>query len=393
MTAKHEIQSSAKRERPLRLSAGTVVFCLMSALGFFLLLLQAERAIAAMREALSLCAKTVIPSLFPFMVVSELIVRSGVATGIGRLCAPLFRRTLGIGGAGASAVILGTLCGFPIGAKSAVGLYEAEQISRAELCHLLCFCNQPSSAFVISAVGIALFGSHRFGLLLYGITLTSALLIGILCRFLIPKVDSPTPKSAATNAVSPSTISRFTDAIAGSARSMLSVCAFVCFFATLVACLEGLPALQNLPSPLSALLVGFFELTGGVARAAACDSTALAMYACAWCLGWSGLSVHFQVMCLCDRTGVSFRPYFAAKTAQALLNVVLLYAVMQIGFPDLDAMQVTRPILLQEAKTAWPLWVALLGLGLTISLLSWRRNTKKAAKSVKNSPTESPNGD
>ena len=382
MTAKPQIPLA---EHNRRLSAGTVAFCLMSALTFFLLLLCAENAIAAMRDALTLCARTVIPSLFPFMVASELIVHSGVATALGRLCTPVCKKLFGLRGEASAPLLLGMLCGFPIGAKSAASLYENGRISRAELCHLLCFCNQPSSAFVISAVGISLFGSRRFGLLLYGTTLVSGLVIGLACRFLIPKDD--TPPAARTERIRETSVgvARFTDAITGAAHGMLSICAFVCFFATLVGCLSAIPAIAHAPDALRALTFGFFELTGGVSRATACRSVMTAALVAAWCVGWSGLSVHFQIMSLCHRCEVSFRPYFAAKAAQGALNVLLLATIMRGWQPSADALLEVPQRTPSNDRSAWTVWVACLALCLLIEYLRWGKKREFCGKKRQNS--------
>ena len=384
---------TAKRTNPAqrhaavgRLSTGSIAFLLMAAISFFLILFCSETATGAMKHSLTLCAETVVPALFPFMVVSELIVASGAATALGKLLAPLFRRLFGVGGAGGSAILLGFACGFPIGTKSAVGLYDAGSISRGDLCYLLCVCNQPSSAFVTGVVGVSLFGSYRFGLLLYGLTLASGLAVGLVLRCLLKK-DEYVCQTERANAPQRTGVSRFTDAVAGSARGMLTVCAFVCFFGTLVACLSSLPAVQALPPVLSALTVGFFELTGGVSQAAACTPPALAAYASAWCLGWSGLSVHFQILSLCDRAGLSFRPYFAAKAAQGVLNVTLLAAAFRL-WPNLVPKGALPSVSLHAPHRAWPLSVGLLALATLVLVARWGKRYANAQKICQNSHRE-----
>ncbi len=379
MTAKSEIRRIEDHARPHTLSVGAISFALMSALSLFLILFHSEKAIDAMKASMALCAKSAIPSLFPFMVVSELIVRSGAGAWLGRLCAPLFRRIFGVCEAGSTVILLGMLCGFPVGAKSAASLYDAGQLSQRDLSRLLCICNQPSSAFVTSVVGISLFGSYQFGLLLYGITLLSALIIGVCCRFLFPGEAAPARTVADRKQDSTPYLSRFTPSVSGAAGGMLTVCAFICFFGTFVACLEGLPAMSALPAPLSALLIGFFELTGGVARAAACPSPAVAAYVAAWCLGWSGLSVHFQIMCLCDHKGVSFRPYFAAKAAQGVLNVALLAAALRI-WPQLAPTASIPSGIVNSPKSSWPIWCGLTFLGLVLTVCQWGKKQKNERK-------------
>lgn len=373
MTAKQQFTDASCGTPRRPLSAGTLAFCLMSALTFFLLVLCAEEAIMAMREALSLCARTVIPSLFPFMVASELIVRSGVATSVGRFCAPVTQRIFGIGGEGSPALLLGMLCGFPVGAKSAAGLYQMGKISRGELCRLLCIGNQPSSAFVISAVGISLFGSRRFGMLLYGTTLASGLLVGLICHFWMPTDLTLCPNAKKTKRKNALSVLEFTDAITGAAHGMLSVCAFVCFFATLVGCLSAIPAMERAPDWLRTLTFGFFELTGGVSRAAACRQASVATYLAALCIGWSGLSVHFQVMCLCDRCEISFRPYFVAKAAQGILNVLLVAVSIRIWPPSADTLLEIPPNE-RGITNAWPIWLACFAVAIVIGSVRWWKN-------------------
>ena len=58
---------------------GAALFCLLA-----LLLLPEEGAQAA-RDALALCAQTVVPSLFPFFVCSQLFLQLGFAARLSRL--------------------------------------------------------------------------------------------------------------------------------------------------------------------------------------------------------------------------------------------------------------------------------------------------------------------
>ena len=131
---------------------GEVGMIFMSALSLVLILKFPEVSIEYINRGLKLCVSTVIPSLFPFMVVSELIVAGGFAESVGAFFKKPARLLFGISGEGASAFLLGTLCGFPIGTRVAISLYERGRISREELSRLVCFSNNPSSAFVISAV-------------------------------------------------------------------------------------------------------------------------------------------------------------------------------------------------------------------------------------------------
>ena len=61
---------------------GRVILSVLAVISFLLVLCSTDAAIEYMKKGLSLCASSVIPSLFPFMVISEIIVSSGVGVRI-----------------------------------------------------------------------------------------------------------------------------------------------------------------------------------------------------------------------------------------------------------------------------------------------------------------------
>ena len=246
-----------------RMSLGQWFFITFSLFCLLLILRNSDTAITYMSQGLSLCAKTVIPSLFPFMVLSEILVQSGGGEILGKICYRPCRWLFGISGAGVCALLMGLVCGFRVGAKTAASLYRRGLLSPQEFEKLLCFCNIPSSAFLINAVGVSLFASRRFGLLLYGICLLGALMTALLLRLFFPvreehhSPDAPVPATDLNVHV-------FTHAVTSGAGAMLNVCAYVIFFSALVGTLGHLLSGMGIGREMSALLFGLFELSGGV---------------------------------------------------------------------------------------------------------------------------------
>ncbi len=290
---------------------------------FLLFLVRSDVAIDYMKLGLKLCANTVIPSLFPFTVVSAILVNSGVAL---RLCRPLAlpsRLIFGVSEGGACAFLIGTVCGFPLGAKALCNMYDRGLITKSEFERVLTFCNNPGSAFVISAVGLSLFGSVRIGVTLYVCMIISAVLVGFFSRFFLKKQKgvSASPEKI-TVGVSSTGVSLFTDAVKDSALSTLTVCAMIAFFSSLTGCIGATLSRLGVSELPIALFSAFFEMSGGVS-ALSTFSPKFAVVLSAAALGWSGLSVHFQVTSLCSGRGISFKPYFAAKALQSLLGAAL----------------------------------------------------------------------
>jgi hypothetical protein len=229
----------------------------------------------------------------------------------------------GISGEGGCALLLGILCGFPVGTKSAVTLYESKKIDRPQLEHLLMLCNIPSSAFLINTVGLSFFGNKEFGVELYLINIISTVIIGIISKPFFKNKIAHTPIKLKVNSKKQSGIALFTNAITDSAMSMLYICAFVLFFSAITNCLNAFISAFPLPAFISPLWLGFFEMTQGVSSAARIAPEGLGMLSAAIISGWSGLSVHFQIMSLCADRNISFKPYFIAKLCQGILSALI----------------------------------------------------------------------
>ena len=314
-------------EAPSKLRRGSAICGSVFLLA--LLMHNAETAIAFVRQGLRLCAETVIPSLFPFLVISALFVNCGAADWFGRLLAGPMSRLFGVSGVSAGPILLGALCGFPIGARTAAALYDRGSIGRNELEHLMTFCNNTGSAFVISAVGTALWNAPAFGVGLYWIQLGAGLLIGLLGRRRLCPERRPTP------AVSPcpDLSSAVCDAIPSSATGMLAICAYVVFFSSMVGtCLLIFDRFCTAPLA-DALFLCFFELSSGSGAAASLGDIRSGAILTAFAVGWSGMSVHFQVMSAVAGRGISFRPYLLAKTMQGVFCAGVTAVWIQLAPP------------------------------------------------------------
>ena len=325
--------SRAPRNRATLPTAGQAGFWLMSAFCFILILRNADAAVTYMGQGLSLCAKTVIPSLFPFMVISELLVSSGAGEALGRLLAGVMKRVFGISGAGASALFLGSMCGLPVGARAAASLYDKGVISRSECQHLLTFTCNPGSAFLISAVGISLYGSRTLGVTLYAVVLSCGLFTGFLARFFLRDPREPAEHPHYPSGLHPGGVETFTGAISAAAAGMLTVCAYVIFFSALTGVLGHAAEARGVECGMGyALLCGFLEMTGGISRASALTGDTGLILTAAFA-GWSGLSVHLQIMTLCGGRGLSFKPYLIAKAFQGVLCGVVTAVILR-WFPS-----------------------------------------------------------
>lgn len=271
-------------------------------------LLGAETVRAAALDALALCARSVVPALLPFLIVSRLLIALGfgpwLSPHMAGFMGPLFR----LPGSAGAALLLGLVGGYPLGAETAAELYRQGQLSRDEAERLLCFCNNSNPVFLLTVLGLGVFGDFRVGLWLWLIHLLSALLVGVLLGR--GKAERRTrPPEIACQAVSFS--SALSTAISRGAVTMLSICACVVFFSVL------LRPLLHLSGPLAALPVGVVELFS-MTPLLVPDRAGLVI--AAFCSGWGGLSVLCQTAAVLEGSGLSLKPCVQGKALQALLS-------------------------------------------------------------------------
>lgn len=280
------------------------------------LLADAGRVRNAAAEAIALCTGTVIPALFPFMVVSGLLVDYGfgqwISPHLAGLMAPLFC----LPGSAASALLLGFVGGYPIGARTAADLYREGLLTQAEAERLLTFCNNSNPAFLISVLGVGVFGDLRTGIWLWLIHVLSALLTGILLRG-----RNPSARQRVTRPFSRQTQSfsaAFVGAVSRAAGGILSACAFVIVFYV-----AAMP-LKAIGGTAAAALTGTLELFS-LTPLLTPDSTGFLLAAA--CSGWGGLSVLAQTAAALEDTGLRLRPSLVGKALQAILSLGLAVPV------------------------------------------------------------------
>lgn len=278
----------------------------------FLARSDATRAAAA--QALGLCARTVIPSLLPFLAVSSLLISLGFDRWISPLLArwmtPLFR----LPGSAGSAVLLGLLGGYPIGAKTAAELYQTRSLTRDEAERLLTFCNNSNPVFLISVLGGGVFGSVRTGVWLWLIHVASALLTGILLARRGTGVGRSFPPPPAPP--ESSFCAALVRSVRESAGGMLNLCAFVVLFYVLAAPLSAADRWWSAPA------TGILELFSLTPLLTADRSSFVLAAACS---GWGGASVLLQTAAVLEGSGLPLRPCLAGKALQGLLSALMAF--------------------------------------------------------------------
>jgi sporulation integral membrane protein YlbJ len=300
--------------------------------------------VAAAASGVKLCFNVIIPSLFPFFVLSTLIVQLGIARYLGKILEPVMRPLFNVGGACAAAFVLGFVGGYPIGAKTVISLYENGSCSRTEAERLLSFCNNSGPAFIFGVVGAGIFSSSAVGIMLYLAHTLASIVVGIMFRYWGSADEKK--DAARLPAVPPKRFTlAFTDSVKSAFQTTLNICGFVIFFTVVIKLLILSGLLPLIAGGIGSvfgpfgfdkawaerLLTGIIELTSGVSSlAGASGEFTRSMAMAAFMLGWAGLSIHCQVLSFIGDSGLSVRTYIYGKILQGSISAVFAYFIARI---------------------------------------------------------------
>lgn len=278
-----------------------------AALGMLVLILDSKTALAGAQEGVMLCLRTVIPSLFPFFVLSGILVASWMGAPF-----PLLRplgRLLGMPKGSESLLISGFLGGYPVGAKCVRDTWKRGYLNKEDAQRLLCFCSNAGPAFLFGMVA-PLFPDITSGWVLWGIHILSALLTGILFR----------ENSASKASISPAKVPALTESLTGAMKVTAQVCGWVVVFRILSSFLERW-LLWAVPLWMRSGMIGLLELSNGCISLAAVESDNLRFLLCSAMLAFGGLCVFLQTASV--TRGLSMGSYLCGKLLQTLFSIVL----------------------------------------------------------------------
>ena len=118
-----------------------------------LILLQPQNAAQGVQEGLLLCYNSLIPSLFPFLILTRILLDTGACRSLGLPLLP-YCRLLGIRNTrAASTVAIGLLGGFAAAGCGIDALFRNGVLTAHQSSLLLCVCAVEGPAFFLFAVG------------------------------------------------------------------------------------------------------------------------------------------------------------------------------------------------------------------------------------------------
>lgn len=281
----------------------------------FLLISERDSTVAAVSNALSVCGDVLIPSLFPFMVLSSFAMNTGVFEPDGKMLSIIMNKLFRLPAESFPALLFGFIGGYPVGARVIGRLYDEGKINESDASHLFMFCVNAGPAFAVSVAGSMLTGSKAVGYVVLFSVCISSLLIGIVygrlkkkkkyILFENTKRDYPITESIVT-------------AVSSSCSSILSVCGWVLAFSAASSIVRQFIVNEKLFLVYDAVS----EVTSGLTSAAKFGSIPFV----AACVSFGGICVLCQVAGNIKKCGMKIYEYLLFR----IINSILTFFVCKI---------------------------------------------------------------
>ena len=305
-----------------------------------LLLIRAESVMLYTRKTLVMCYEIIIPSLFPFFVCSSMLIYSGFASVVAEYSKKIMRPLFNVASSGAAAFVLGIISGFPLGAVCTKDLYKSGNLSKIEAERLLAFCNNSGPLFIIGSIGTAIYLKPSYGVMLYVIHIISSVIVGIIFRNYGRSYHNSPLTHVNTNDISIS--KAISMSIDNAARNILTVCFSIIFFSSIA---QALLDLLPLSPVVRAIVSGACEFSTGVLRISALDTDIMSkLVMTSFVVGFSGLSVHLQVMSVTADAGLSLKPYILGKFLHGIIASAITLGIVSLSKTDCVFSQNARPM-------------------------------------------------
>ena len=296
--------------------------------------------LTAAKNGLILWTTSIVPSLFPFLVATDLLSNTQIPYLLGNLFSFIIKPIFNVRGEASFAIIMGFLSGYPIGAKIVCNFRKQNILSKEECERLLSFTNNSGPLFILGTVGISFFRNFTIGLLLLIAHILGSLTVGFIFRFWKYKTKENTMVNTNYNAIDDISLATLgqiiSDSISHSISTIMSIGGFVVLFSVVISIFNTSkllnilaftisPCFKLLKLPtlfISPFITGLLEITNGIYLISAINIKTLSinLVFTSFLLGFGGISIFLQILSIISETDLSIKPYIYGKILHGIIS-------------------------------------------------------------------------
>ena len=285
------------------------------------LLFAPIEAFAAASDGLMLWFHTILPSLLPFIIISNFLISTRKIPVILNHFSQFFAISMGLSVYGAYAMVLGLFCGYPMGAKVTGDLYREGLLDSEEASYLLTFTNNPSPMFISSFLLGQVLGRPELFASTLCILYLAALLTSVVFRFYFHRFRKIETKSLNLSAPADNYLTILDHAIMNGFETITKLGGYIILFSILASFMDHF----MIPLPfLPDFLPGFIEMSTGVVKIMNTTYTFSIKYlVMLLCISFGGISTILQTKGMLYGTPLSLQLYIIGKIVHTIFTFIV----------------------------------------------------------------------
>lgn len=298
----------------------------------FEILTESASILNAVNFSFNIWKENVFPSLFPFFVLSELLINYGFIELVGEIFKPFMNKVFKVKGVGAFALIMSLISGFPSSAKYIKELYNKKLINEFEATKLLMFTHFSNPLFILGTISLLFLNNKEVGLLILICHYLGNFIIGIIFRNYYPSTEENkniSIKKVLTE-ISNNRIKNnkkfgeiITTALLNSINTLILILGVITMFLVITTIIDNN---INLNSFHQSILNGFVEMTQGLKYVSLEEiPLKLKCILSTIIISFGGLSVHMQVISILSDTKINYLPFLTARIIHAIISSLLMF--------------------------------------------------------------------
>ena len=276
----------------------------------------------------------VLPTLLPFIILSNLMVQLNIAGKISKIFYPVLGRLFGIGIEGCYPILIGFLSGIPMGAKATADLLRENKLSKRQAQFLIGMCNNASPMFIIGYISITQLKLVQLKYALVAIIYISAILAALIWRFLSAMFSKSDKNDTHTTAYSDNSIRKskkfsfelLDGSIMNGFETITCIGGYIILFSILAQLLKELGSMSGV---VKATAMSLLEITTGISQLSSLKlDLNIKIVLIAALTSFGGLSGIAQTKSVLQDSRLSISSYVSVKLLNALIAAIVCYAYL-----------------------------------------------------------------
>ena len=303
----------------------------------FEILTESKMILNSVIFSLSIFKNNIFPSLFPFFVLSDLLVNYGFVEFTGTLFKNIMNKFFKIKSSCAFIFIMSIISGNPANAKYTKSLYQDGKIDKYEATKILCFTCFSNPLFILATVSILFLNNKEVGLLILLCHYLGNIIIGICMRNYHPskKEKEKVSLKKAINSMHNKRINNkqsfgniITNSLINSINTLLLILGVITTCLVITTIIDNN---LNLNSTIQSVLNGFVEMTQGLKYISMqAIPLKLKCILTVTILSFGGVSVHMQIMSILSETEIKYLPFLCARICHSIISSLLMFLLFDI---------------------------------------------------------------